>query len=340
MIVLHQIFRRTMNFEKFSVLLLVVFAFPYTVILYLYSERLSVDPKSPISITIVNRPCPEKKAVTPSNERTLILYVWADTNVQALGNLQFFVKYAVHSSQPADYYFILQRLDKKPVNESRLPALPANARYLQHDNECYDIGTFGWFFQQNIVNTTLYKYILFMNSSVRGPFLVTPLLYASVWWFTLFTTRLTDKIKLVGSSISCANHPHVQSYVMVTDQVGLSILRGTNSTVFRCHAGYDDAVMNGEIAASQILLNSSYQIASFQTKYQGWDFSRPENQQCNSRMSPIYNDNDFDGISHDPYELIFVKFKGEPPFDTDLERRAQVYQKWLEESPEMKEIFE
>ena len=40
-----------------------------------------------------------------------------------------------------------------------------------------------------------------------------------------------------------------------------------------------------------------------------------------------------DGISHDPFELLFVKFKGNPPFDTDLERRALVYKKWLDERP-------
>lgn len=52
-----------------------------------------------------------------------------------------------------------------------LPPLPRNARYIYHENKCYDWGTFGWVFSEGKVNATLYKSIIFMNSSVRGPFL-------------------------------------------------------------------------------------------------------------------------------------------------------------------------
>lgn len=172
-----------------------------------------------------------------------------------------------------------------------------------------------------------------MNSSVRGPFFVPYFEYVNMSWFHIFTKRLTDKIKLVGPSINCEQKPHVQSYLMATDQVGLALLTVKDAGIFRCHANYHDAVFDGEIAASQLLLRTSYQIASLQSKYQGWDFNRPENQGCNYGASPIYYDKAIDTISHDPYELIFVKFKGQPPFDTELERRALVYQKWLDERP-------
>jgi len=271
-----------------------------------------------------------------NTERVLVLYVWAELDKQSLGNLQFFVRHAVHQSQPADYYFILQKIDKKEVNETRLPLLPTNAHYIQHENQCYDIGTFGWFLSQNITNTTSYKYFIFMNSSVRGPFFVPYFEHLGIWWFQIFTSRLTDQIKLVGPSINCEQRPHVQSYLMVTDQVGFTLL--TNQTeIFRCHTNYRSAVANGEVAASQLLLLANYQIASLQSKYQGWDFRKQENQRCNHGYSPIYNDKAIDTISHDPFELIFVKFKGEPPFDTDLERRALVYQKWLDERPRAQE---
>jgi hypothetical protein len=266
-------------------------------------------------------------------DRILIMYVWADIDVQSLGNLEFFVRYGVNASQPADYYFILQKIKKKPVNESRLPLLPPNAHYIQHDNECYDIGTFGWFLSQNITNTTLYKYFIFMNSSIRGPFFVPYFDNVAIWWFQIFTRRLTDEIKLVGPSINCDEKPHVQSYLMVTDRVGFALLTGNQAGIFRCHANYAAAVSAGEIAASQLLLHANYQIASLQSKYQGWDFRKTENARCNHGNSPIFSDKAIDTISHDPYELIFVKFKGKPPFDTDIERRALVYQKWLDERP-------
>lgn len=52
-----------------------------------------------------------------------------------------------------------------------LPALPSNARMVFHDNRCFDWGTFGWALTAGIQNVAAYKHIIFMNSSVRGPFL-------------------------------------------------------------------------------------------------------------------------------------------------------------------------
>ncbi len=302
---------------------------------------ISQSPKPIVpSINIQNATTSTILATLPQvkgKERILVLYVWANIDVQVLGNLEFFVRHGVSASRPIDYYFILQKVNNTPVDESRLPRLPSNAHYLQHENECYDIGTFGWFFSQNIVNTTLYKYFIFMNSSIRGPFFVPYFATEDTSWFEIFTKRITDEIKLVGPTINCEQMPHVQSYLMVTDEVGLSILISNTSEIFRCHLNYHDAVWNGEMAASQMLLRANYQIASLQSKYQGVDFRKPENRACNGGGSPIYEDGAIDHINHDPFELIFVKFKGNPPFDTIIEKRALVYQKWLEERPRFRE---
>lgn len=57
--------------------------------------------------------------------------------------------------------------------QAALPAVPSNARYLFHQNECYDWGTFGWALKAMDINATSYKYFVLMNSSVRGPFVPT-----------------------------------------------------------------------------------------------------------------------------------------------------------------------
>lgn len=54
----------------------------------------------------------------------------------------------------------------------KLPTLPSNAKYVQHKNECYDWGTFGWLLlKSGHVSPSKYKYIVLTNSSVRGPYL-------------------------------------------------------------------------------------------------------------------------------------------------------------------------
>lgn len=52
-----------------------------------------------------------------------------------------------------------------------LPLLPSNAQYIYHDNMCFDWGTFGWALKSTALDVGSYKYIVFMNSSIRGPHL-------------------------------------------------------------------------------------------------------------------------------------------------------------------------
>lgn len=52
-----------------------------------------------------------------------------------------------------------------------LPALPANGQYVYHANECFDWGTVGWALSTLKLNLDIYSFFIFMNSSVRGPFL-------------------------------------------------------------------------------------------------------------------------------------------------------------------------
>ena len=116
-----------------------------------------------------------------------------------------------------------------------MPELPSNAKYLHHANECYDWGTFGWALEHEKVQVRDYKYFIFLNSSVRGPFLP-PYLQGKVHFSELMTRMLNhddapNSIKLVGPSVSCEgtvrlagglqrSNPHVQSFAVATEQTG------------------------------------------------------------------------------------------------------------------------
>ena len=65
---------------------------------------------------------------------------------------------------------------------------------------------------------------------------------ASLHWTSIYTQRLGPKVKLVGSTINCQpvwwrsdpskeirHNPHVQSYVMATDQVILGLYNGSSA---------------------------------------------------------------------------------------------------------------
>lgn len=175
-----------------------------------------------------------------------------------------------------------------------LPALPSNARYVHHENRCYDWGTIGWLLQSGQVDTSPYTYFIFMNSSVRGPFLA-PYSRKLVRWQHLLTHKLNDRVKLVGPTISCEGspyqgnvgaewrtNPHVQSYVVATDQVGLQVwLQDEN--VFKCWDSMWDVIWHGELGSSLAMLNAGYDLDCFMTRYQGVNWLDKKVWECNQR---------------------------------------------------------
>ncbi len=300
----------------------------------------------------------------------LLIYVYANIHKYAYGNLKYFIDNAVREKDGVDYIFILQQVDQKEINESEMPLLPkSNAFYIQHENRCFDLGTIGWFFakytignpwatqtlitnstntnHERIFNLTQYKYFIFMNSSVRGPFF--PPYFSKFlldyekdfkkvfYWYYIFTKRINDKVKLVGCTISCSIPIHVQSYFLTTDFTGLSVLLKSGGKdgsecpgVFGCYGSQQETIQLGEMAVSVRILNDNYLIDSLLTKFQFIDFSPKLNHKCPIYGSP-FMDKNLDGTSLDPYESVFVKFTGRVP-TRDTYERAKLYQRWMEEA--------
>ncbi len=292
----------------------------------------------------------------------LLIYVYANTHSHAYGNLKYFIDEAVREGDGVDYYFILQQIHNKPINESEMPLLPkSNGHYIQHENKCFDYGTIGWFFDQytqgnpwkkatsaNDINgnvrieLTRYKYFIFMNSSIRGPFFppyfIQLVLKSNInyYWYSVFTRRINNKVKLVGCTISCETVPHVQSYFLATDFTGLSIaLKPGNSGgtspegLFACYPSKDHATLNTELPFSNRIIESGFLIDCLLTKYQTIDFKKPENRFCNSNLNP-YKDKHYQNTSLEPYEVVFVKFN-DLVFLKDARDKAKLYQKWMED---------
>jgi hypothetical protein len=295
----------------------------------------------------------------------LLIYVYSNTHSQAYGNLKYFIEHAVRAKDGVDYYFILQNIDDKQVDESELPPLPQqNGHYIQHENFCFDLGTIGWFLStytignpwvnqsqvidpRRKIDMTHYKYFIFINSSVRGPFFPPYFLKflsdykeefnETFHWYYVFTQRINAKVKLVGCTISCDSIPHVQPYVFVTDLVGLLVLlkpafnNGSDSEgIFSCLAVKNDPSYQQAISSSTRILKADYMIDCVLTKYQQIDFTQQHNQQCNQAKDPNI-DNNLDGTPLEPYEVVFVKY-------TDIEylqvakKRGELYERWMEDT--------
>lgn len=244
---------------------------------------------------------------------TFVMYAFSDTDPEYLANLEFFVRHGISEGDGCDYIFVIQKETDKPVPS--LPKLPSNARYMRHANECFDWGTFGWVLNRIGEDANKYKYIILMNSSVRGPF------QPATWpkgrhWSRAFTDRITADVKLVGPTISCEgiekgtsirHNPHTQSYLLATDQVGLAVLKD-NGHVFKCHTELLDAVWDAELGSSKAILTAGYNLDCLMLRYQGVDWRDKRNWKCNGGENP-YLEFQNDGVSIQPLEVMFVKIK-------------------------------
>lgn len=211
---------------------------------------------------------------------TLVLYAFAFTDPEYLANLNYFVNTGIKVGDRCRYVIVLQQTTSFASID--LPPLPGNAAYVYHKNSCYDWGTYGWLLRTSgVVDYRQYKYFIFLNSSVRGPFL--PIyLGGRMHWSEAFTRQLSDDVKLVGPTISCAKtpqrgkdpadpntpwrqNPHLQSYAVGTDRVGLEVLFRAGE-VFECHNERLDTIWSSELGAALAMLRAGHNIASFMVR--------------------------------------------------------------------------
>lgn len=269
---------------------------------------------------------------------TLVIYVFSNTDPEYINNLRFFTQFGIQQGDGCDYVIVVQ---EDGQTTPPLPTLPPNAKYIKHTNECYDWGTIGWVLQSGYADPSIYRYFIFMNSSVRGPF-IPPYAKNNTRWQDLLINKLTDKVKLVGPTISCEGspyqgngagewrtNPHVQSYVLATDQVGLKVWE-MDENVFKCWSSMWDVIWHGELGSSLAMLKAGYNLDSFMLRYQGIDWLDPANWGCNKQHNP-YGEYFYDGIGLNPFEVLFVKMKEKAlQNDWSFSLQAAKYTQWMQ----------
>ncbi len=200
-----------------------------------------------------------------------------------------------------------------------LAGLPLNVRVVRRANVCYDGGSAGEVLAS--MDLRPYQFFLIMNSSVRGPFL--PAYFAKSGggglgpgssvhlaarpWTTVFTDLLNDRVKLVGTTISCEIQIHVQSMVLATDRVGLEVLWKTGT--LDCAGSREEAIAMYELGASARIMEHGYSLDCLMLRYQGVDWRAHKPVVCNDRRNPFLGFNNDGLFAMNPLELVFVKTK-------------------------------
>ena len=207
---------------------------------------------SPQSVAVLG-----DKAASP---KTLIAMAYTECGEMCIRNLQYFTRVGIHKHDQNDYFIVSNgpcSYCKSDEFKQRLQY--SNVKLIERENIGYDFGAYSAAIQA--VNVDLYKYFVFFNAGMRGPFVPRNQLKDIKDWPNIFTSLLTDKVKLVGTSISCQEHIHVQSFFFALDLVGLKLLR--EKGVFRlAESDIHELVRCCELGSTRHMFEAGYTVDS------------------------------------------------------------------------------
>lgn len=151
-----------------------------------HTEKLD---KAQQALALLNsNPSPQNSHSKPNED--LILFSFHETE-SAAKNLEFFVKHALHAK--ADFIFIINGEHTQDL--SALEELP-NVRIIERENRCLDLGAYHEVLTENPTLQTAYKRYIFVNDSIRGPFL--PSWAEERCWSDAYWDKLDETTKLAG----------------------------------------------------------------------------------------------------------------------------------------------
>lgn len=242
-----------------------------------------------------------------------MLYTYAESET-ARENLKFFLEKGIHGG--ADFIFIFNGVTDAV---SLVPEHP-NIKVIQRENKCFDLGGMGEVLRKDDL-WKRYKRFITMNASIKGPFL--PRYASTACWTDIFLGRVTDTVKLVGTTVNCQPSPHVQSMLWTTDDIGMGILLdpalahsvpqedhwGTLDDPIGlsfCHETMDAAI-HTELGSTRLITSQGYAVDVLMTAFELSAGAGIEEYCKNGQFEDILYDKKYYGTNIHPYETIFIK---------------------------------
>lgn len=196
-----------------------------------------------------------------------------------------------------------------------------NITIVKRQNQGFDFGAYSMVLNspsfQYIYDK--YKYFIFINTSVRGPFYSIP-----NEWYKPFLSKINEHTKLVGTTINICTmdfpylasmgftkpFTHVQSMVFAMDKECLMYLKPFVFNVSTTVRRIDEVIEKCEVAMSQYVLQNNWNIDCIALRYSGIDYRLPHINFNRSSYGyggdPLFQ-NAYFGKTVDKYELIFIK---------------------------------
>lgn len=247
-------------------------------------------------------------------ERILVLYAYYEKDEIYKSNLLFFLKNGL--CDDCDYIFIINGQNSVDIPKQ------FNIKIIYRENKDYDFGAYNDGLKQTNIND--YKYFIFLNTSVRGPFIPK---YVSIKWYRPFINLLKDDVKLVGTTINILNisssthsqifelktgfkrpHTHVQTQFFAVDKECLQFLLYKKLFEPVLHQDMTEFIALKEIMMTQLVIKHGWNISCILPEYQNIDYRQLTNDINHTSLNgdPCFQNSCFGRTMH-PYECIFIK---------------------------------
>jgi hypothetical protein len=249
----------------------------------------------------------------PIKMKIATIYHYYELNETYKENFVFFLNTAIIDQ--IEYFFYISG-----SCTVELPKL-ANAQYINIENKNNDFGGVVEFSKNR--NSLNFDRYIFVNSSMRGPFMPS---YYSSSWHEAFTSKLTNKIAMVGSSINLLPlesfhsdyfkkffdfdppYIHVQTTAYALSSKGYRLLLKKGFFDVTQNLKKNDVISQYEILLSQIILNNGLSISSILPTQEEFSISkRTVNYKGTTKNGDSLYKSAFYGRTLSPIESIFIK---------------------------------
>jgi hypothetical protein len=203
----------------------------------------------------------------------------------------------------------------------KLPKL-SNVTYLFTINHNYDYGAFAFALEKTI-DTKAYAHYIFINTTVRGPYLPP---YSDMQWIEAFIKPLGPSVGLVGTSINILPqensksmqfkeqyggkppYSHVQTMAYALSKKSLQFLIQKKFFDTTLQLNRSDLILRYEIYLSYLIIQNGWDIKCLLPEYNELDYKKSNSDtNVSSRNGEACYEEAYMGRSMHPYEVVFIK---------------------------------
>ena len=190
-------------------------------------------------------------------------------------NLSFFLRYGVHARQHCDYIVVVNKGLRHGLFSMALDCdVPSHVEVVFRPNKGYDFGGYRHgVLHKKEVHGQIYSHYIFLNTSVRGPF-VRCIRSLSEWPRLFLDLFAQNNVHLVGCTINSSKvEPHVQSMSFALTLDGLMLIWRSVMMKSFYHLRY--AVLYQEVRMSRLILQNGWRIDCIAESLRGKEWNPP-----------------------------------------------------------------